>query len=88
MNSAAKRRTDAKRRIRFMGKIECPSPASFPPQKPMELPGRNTVYEPEQPGIEIPGQPLKTPEPAPDLPLIKDPPVSPVKMYQTFRDNS
>ena len=58
-----------------MAKIECPSTAQFPPQKPVELPGRNTVYEPEKPGIEIPGQPLKTPEPG--RPHIQDPPVSP-----------
>ena len=63
-----------------MNKIIEPRPAQFPSQKPMELPGKNTVYEPEQPGTEIPGQPLRQPEPGPDIPPVQDPPSRPLVM--------
>ncbi len=61
-----------------MDKINEPSPARFPSQQPMELPGKNTVYEPDRPIIEIPGQPLRQPEPGPDIPPVQDPPTRPL----------
>ncbi len=60
--------------------INEPGTAQIPPQKPMELPGKNTVYEPGQPVIEIPGQPLKQPDPGPDIPPVQDPPARPLVM--------
>lgn len=63
-----------------MTKIDNPSPARLPSQKPVELPGRNTVYEPRIPGVEIPGQPLQAPQPNPDMPAVQDPPVGPLVM--------
>lgn len=61
-----------------MSEFTNPAPAQFPPQKPMELPGKNTTYEPGGPEIEIPGQPLQIPEPGSDLPGIADPPSRPM----------
>lgn len=61
-----------------MSEFTNPAPAQFPPQKPMELPGKNTVYEPGGPGIEIPGRPLQVPPPGPDLPTVADPPAGPM----------
>ena len=63
-----------------MDKMSEPRPAQFPSQKPMELPGKNTIYETGQPGIEIPGRPLGQPEPGPDIPPVQDPPVRPLVM--------